>query len=192
MKNSTETEQVQISKRCGSCCSVLQLWVNSSWYLVWFLLQLNAAKKCKEAEDLSEEEEAENKHEMQNDTDEIEDSEVSLVPNVDLLATPSQGSLKQRSSSSSKPSSTVTASEAQQQQAWRQSHEALEEGNAIGGGCASALSSILGHIAADQVNLDEGLDMDSNIDNGILPLNVDTKVTNSDASSEVTDMDTVD
>ena len=114
-------------------------------------------------------------------------SEVPQVPNVELLTT-SQG-IKQKSGN--KPTSTVTASEAKRQ-ALKQSkaendstYRNMDDAKNV---CAS---TSLGNDIKSDAGL-EDINMDGDINSGILPLNVDNKVMNSENSSDYTDMDAVD
>ena len=109
------------------------------------------------------------------------------MPNVDLIAT-SQG-MKQKSGN--KPTSTVTASEAKREALKQSKSENDSTYKTMGTKDGLCASGTLSKDVKNEASL-EDLDMDSNINSGILPLNVDNKVINSENSSDYTDMDAVD
>lgn len=107
------------------------------------------------------------------------------MPNVDLHNIP-QG-VKQKSGS--KPTSTVTASEAERQAAQSENKETTEpDVDTKASSCSLENDDVKNEVSLEDLN-----NMDNNINSGgILPLNVDNKVINSGNSSDYTDMDAVD
>ena len=119
--------------------------------------------------------------------DNEEKYDVPQLPNVGLL-TAAQG-IKQKTGN--KPTSTVTASEAKRQALKQSKSENDSTYRGIGAKDDLCTPTSRNKDIKSEASL-EDLDMDSNINSGILPLNVDNKVINSENSSDYTDMDAVD
>ena len=108
------------------------------------------------------------------------------MPNVELLSV-SQG---MKHKSGNKPTSTVTASEAK-----RQALKQKSENDSTCSGAMDAKNVCASTSLDNDMKNDTGLDdvnMENDITSGILPLNVDNKLMNSENSSDYTDMDAVD